>query len=98
MEELDKLRQLRQYISRARESCAGSNVQEKFILVNLLDKAVKYSTNNDFVNLPIELTMIEKDSLKIKEYGDRLPLDDKLCNILNDLDKKIKELEYGATQ
>ena len=96
MSELDKLRELRQSISTAREACAGSNVQKKFIFINLLDKAVKCSVDNEFVNLPIELTMIEKEAFKIKDYGDRLPLDDKLCNILNNLDKRIRELEYNG--
>lgn len=93
MEQLDKLREFRQSISRAREACAGSNVQEKGIFIDLLNKALKISIDYNYVNLPIKLAMIEKEALKIKDYGDRLPLDDELCGILNDLDKKIKELE-----
>lgn len=96
MNELDELRELRRSISIAREACAGSNVQDKNVFVNLLNDSLKLAVEYNYLNLPIELCLIEKDALKIKDYGDRLPLDNKLCDILNGLDKKIRELEVNG--
>ena len=96
MSELDKLRELRQSISRAREACAGSNVQEKEILIKLIDNAIEKSASLEFTNITLSLIIIHGGIMRIKEYGDRLLSDNELCDLLNDLDKKIKELEYNV--
>lgn len=96
MSELDKFRELRQSISRAREACAGSNVQEKEILIKLIYNAIEKSLSLEFINITLSLIIIHSGMKRIKEYGDRLISDNQLCDLLNDLDKKIKKLEYNV--
>ena len=93
LDELDKLRELRQSISRAREACAGSNVKDKNEFVYLLNDSLITAERYNYIGLLIDLGSVFYEALKISDYGDRLPLDDKLCDILNDLDKRIRELE-----
>jgi len=96
LSELDKLRELRQSISRVREACAGSNVQEKEILIKLINNAIENPLSLEFIDITLSLLIIRGEIKRIKEYGDRLFSDNELCDLLNDLDKKIKKLEYNV--
>lgn len=93
MNELDKLREIRQSVSKARESCAGSNIKD---LNDLKDYTVdSWYTARRFGMFDIgsKLSEIFTILLDVKEYNDRLKPDNLFCDILNDLDEKIRELE-----
>jgi hypothetical protein len=71
-------------ISKARESCAGSNVQEIDIVKRLLNEAIAYCSKDSIGLLTLgELNRAKYLLDKVKDYGDRLVPDIILCDILN---------------
>lgn len=92
-EELKGLRDLRKYISRAREACAGSNTRQLSEVRRLVNEACKRARELRYETIAGALSVIWHILLHAKTYGDRLAPDRTLCDILNGLDKKIEGLE-----
>lgn len=78
-------------ISKAREACAGCNIQSFAIVRRLIEEAIEYLSSKPtlcpdittirLLQLEEALSLIEK----AKEYGDRLKPDAILCEILNEM-------------
>jgi hypothetical protein len=71
-------------VSKARESIAGSNIQKEHVTIEYIQDAINYGTK---ISIPEEYMTKITQALGImknaKEYGDRLPADNLLCEILN---------------
>lgn len=101
IEVLKELREFRRLVSKARESCAGSNPKELSELIKLVNQAREFAvfrssnpiTCQYFSKVSWSLMVIYRNLSKAKDYYDRLSSDQTLCSILNTLDKRIKSLE-----
>jgi len=71
------------YVSRARESCAGDSIKPKAVVVKLLEDAIRFATKCNAEDIAMKLLTIQTDMVMVKEYADRLPIDQRLCDILN---------------
>ncbi len=77
---------LRDKLSDARESCCGSNVQKKTVLMSKLDQLNALCVR---ISPPLNMWSKIQEAIKIvkksKEYCDRLPADDLLCEALEEV-------------
>ena len=89
MDELEDLIKVRRMVSIARESCAGSNVQNiplvRFSLLTTI-RCCKEKRIEEYI--PILIDSWEQLG-KVNEYGDRLPIDDALCSVITVIDHRI---------
>jgi hypothetical protein len=74
----------------ARESCAGSNYTQnnEHGVADKIDAAIQYATTlkiPDTHPLMVKLKKALEDMKNVECYGDRLPIDQSLCEILNAL-------------
>lgn len=71
-------------VSKTREACAGSNVQDNGTVVKYIYEALEYSAQVDAGKVIIGML---NETLKIMsnatDYNSRLPADNVLCEILN---------------
>lgn len=83
-------KELYQLISNAREACAGCQVKETSEVIDLIQRAQDYIANHceqgskEFAYWG-ELRSIKRQMLLTNDYGGRLPVDTRLCNILNEM-------------
>lgn len=78
-------KKLYEFIWDARESCCGSSVKDKDILINKLTVALLEAHELQIDNNVLDkLREARKIILKSRNYYDRLPADDILCEILNE--------------
>jgi hypothetical protein len=72
-------------VSTAREQTAGSDVQDKNVVIQSLTTALNYALK---VKAPTEISRKIENCIKMvtkcKLYSDRLAIDDILCGMLND--------------
>lgn len=82
----DQQHRLYVLVSDARESCAGCNVKDKKEVVQKIADALRYA---EMLQLPEEdltvqtLTRALAGMKKARNYGERLPVDWMLCDVLN---------------
>jgi len=89
LKEQEMLKELRSKISKAREACAGSNVQPMKHVQGHLGMAIHYATKNGFKFIAQELYNIGEVLGCAQNYGDRLGPDQRLSDIINRLDRVI---------
>jgi hypothetical protein len=71
-------------VSKARESCAGSNVQDQFAVMTNINDALSYGLKTKAGQTVIEKLMKALQIMAhVKRYEQRSEADDILCEILN---------------
>jgi len=93
MENLDSLRELRSLISKARESCAGSDLNNRDRVAIFTSKAVHVAVSLGFIDIARKLNEVMFIVCTDLTDEKRLGADGKLCSILNNIDKQIKIME-----
>jgi len=83
------VKELRAKISKVREECAGCDIQSlEFVIAGLSD-AISYAYENGFTYIARQLVRVKENLKTANTYHDRLDPDQKLCDIINRLDKVI---------
>lgn len=76
-------------VSRAREMCAGSNVQSVSKVRKAVEEAILFGANNGILrDYLVLLAHVDTLLSELREYKDRLEPDTILCDILNEINKR----------
>lgn len=94
---MSELQEFYNRVSIARESCAGSKIQELNVVRFNVRGCIYYGTAHS-INRDYMMKLVEALDLlnKAKTYDDRLKPDEILCGILNDILHKQEEAKKGG--
>jgi len=89
----NKFEKLFELVKEAREACAGSRVKEFKEVIRLIRKAESYCLmmfSKNVTNYDVKLYQARILMQVAKQYSDRLKPDDILCQLCNNLKRKIE--------